>query len=317
MKAGQRYRAPRGDGSATSTGILALLGGPLLVCLCSCSSKPAMSFRPAVDANLSDAITPPDLGAVDRVVTTGTVGRPCTPGPVTNCDPGSVCVAIAGGVCALVNCKLDDPSTPTTEDNCPAGSACTQVEGDADDVVSYCLPICEPRVEANACQAINAALACDPSSRLLTGRSEVCAHAACERDSDCGSGNDLNPDARCDTSNGVCFSLGQGNVAVGSPCEATAQCGPGQTCLRTVGVVSPQQMPGGYCTIVGCRYGGPWTCPSGSRCFALSSDEGLSACVAVGCKWREPATSDGCRDDTPEQPYRCSEVEGIGACWLF
>lgn len=277
---------------------------------------------PIADATIGDAVVPPDLDIlpVDGA-TLARLGAPC--GSTRQCADEAVCIEIPRGpagvvrLCALAGCTQEDPSTSTEEDSCPNGSACAAIAATADDgrpaPGNYCVPTCVPSPSTNVCAAINPGLACDPRSVLFTGYTEVCLVGACTRDDQCGTGNPFQPDARCHTGSGVCLVIGTTGAEVGAPCQTSTQCGGRQMCLSTT--PTGTLVPGGYCTVLGCAYGGPWACPEGSKCFHIDSPTSPSYCLALGCDLSASASTDGCRDQAGAD-YACFQIGADAVCWL-
>ncbi|MBK8482711.1 MAG: hypothetical protein IPL40_16360 [Proteobacteria bacterium] len=292
--------------------------GLVLACrlLAGCASA---AGTPPVDAGTRlDAVRLPDLALGDSALS-GVVGSACG-GDAGACPRQAICLRIADSatsVCGLPGCTRDDVTTARREDNCPTQTACTAVTASQTTLATTaCLPACSP-VGGAPCAL--RALSCDPLSVLRTGTAAVCDTARCSVDADCGDHSAQTPDVRCDADAGVCRNLGRVTTAVGAACSGPSDCGAGQHCLtewpRAAAAMAP--VPGGYCTVVGCRWGGAWRCPSGSACFSLGGGSGgLSACLAGGCDPRADAARDGCRDDTPAQPYLCFAVGPTSACWL-
>jgi hypothetical protein len=289
--------------------------------------------KPDPDASLDagvtgDGVRPPDLGTRDggRV---GNVGQPCDPNTKQKCTGEAECLPVSAkvGICAIPNCKMEDITTPAIEDDCPPltsisrRSICTAVQVPAGDAgyknATYCLPECKASPELNDCKTVNPELACDPVTLLLNGHAEVCLVPACTENAQCGK-DPVKPGATCDPLSGTCQVVGKPGAAIGSPCLVSADCGKGQFCMpeyvdtktgRTV-------LAGGYCTIVGCKHGGIWSCPAGSKCFLLGSTEALSLCLAVGCDPTKEPNKDGCRDEAPAGQYTCTVQSGVNVCWI-
>lgn len=290
-------------------------GGCLL--LAACAATP--SAAPPVDAGVRlDAVRLPDLALGDSALS-GAVGSACG-GDAGACSRQALCLRVVGSesrICGLPGCTREDVTTARREDNCPTETACTVLEaGQTTQATTACLPVCAP---AGGAPCNLPTLSCDPLSALRTGTSAVCDTARCAGDADCGDRDPATPDVRCDADAGVCRNLGRVAAAVGAPCQDSGDCGPGQHCL-TRWLPAPaagSNVPGGYCTVVGCRWGGSWSCPAGSACFGLGSGgSGLSLCLAGGCDPRADPARDGCRDNTPAQPYVCFPIGARSACWL-
>jgi hypothetical protein len=316
----------------------------MLVCAvgagCGSSTKQTLDGR-APDQGIGEAVQPPDVRTEDSGWTgTENVGFSCDPsGDGKECTGRGVCLGVGGGVgvCTISGCTLEDVSTPIKDDNCPAivrsdgkgtiQSICTQVPVAASDggpsSKTFCLPQCRPDPEGNSCAdldpaKINTRLACDPMTFFLNDYSEVCLFPACTRDVDCDDKDPLHPQYSCDLKTGTCRVKGTPGVKVGSPCKTSTACGPGQFCYPEHKDKSDKVVAeGGYCTIVGCKFGGPWSCPEESKCFGLgSASVSVSFCLAVGCKASSPPESDGCRDEASAGQYACTVQDKDEVCWL-
>lgn len=283
------------------------------------------------DLSLPDAVKPPDLGHRDGLGG-GNIGAECDPVKKTGCKGSTVCLKVSAtvGVCALPSCTLEDITTPSVEDTCPATSVgvvdagkglptvCTRVPNAGG---NYCLPLCSIKANqkkrTNPCLRFHKGLACDPVSLIYNDHSEVCLFPRCMKDADCGNKDPLKPDSWCDLDTGLCFPVGKAKAQVGSPCKVSADCGKNQYCYperKTSG--GKVMVEGGYCTVVGCSYGAPWTCPTGSRCFSMGSLNALSLCLALGCKADDPPAKDQCRDEASPGQYDCIYLDKNQVCWL-
>jgi len=262
----------------------------------------------------------PDLDESDGSPVPLHIGDPCTP-EAHQCGIGQVCLRLkeGSGVCTLPNCTMELIETSQREDSCPEGSACTEVS-----IVGplgyeygrFCLRVCEPVTDHNPCAEHHPDLACSPASIFATGHTEVCGELACNSDLECNLGNPMDPNASCDTTLNLCFLRGTPEADIGSPCKASTECGEGQYCLPEARQGDVVYLPGGYCTKVGCRYGGPWACPEGSACYSLGAAQALSLCMATGCDPKAPEESDGCRDESsPADAYECLVIDAEGVCW--
>lgn len=273
----------------------------------------------AGDLGASDALSQPDLRPRRDGLIKGEVGSRCDVS-AGGCDGKAVCVDLRAGlgVCVIPGCTLEDPRTPRREDNCPAGTACARItlkpSGSGAGERNVCLRRCSPDEADKPCDRWNPSLSCDPASILLTGYTEVCGAPTCNTDEDCGNRDPFDPDSRCDETTGVCLSRGSASVKIGAPCTSGAQCGPGQHCLPEQSAAIAGRVRGGYCTIIGCRYGDPWACPSGSRCVGLASATGPSLCLATGCDPTAAPAKDGCRDKS--SGYRCYALGDDPVCWV-
>jgi hypothetical protein len=268
-----------------------------------------------------DYLLPPDFIGGGDGNPIPQIGGACDVTSGDGCEPGASClsVGLGVGVCTIVDCTLEDTATSQREDSCPLEAACAKISvasdnGNIEDK-NFCLPTCVPSSTANPCAATNPGLACSPVSVLLTGYTEVCVVPACKKDVDCGSGGDLNPNATCDTSIGVCFGKGVENVPVGAVCSASSECGPGQLCYQHSNAATGQKIAG-YCTVLGCVHGGLWECSGQSGCYSFGATKALSLCLATGCNDKAPPDSDGCRDDPADDNYRCYQVGEKSVCWL-
>lgn len=279
----------------------------------------AREAPPAVDASARlDAARPPDLALSDSTLA-GAVGGPCG-GDAGACPRNAVCLRLLGadgGVCGLPGCAREDLSTARREDNCPPQTTCTTLERALfTPATTACLPSCSP---TSGSRCALAAASCDPLSVLRTGTTPVCLTGRCSVDADCGDRDPATADVRCDADAGVCRNIGRSAVPIGARCSKDSECGAGQHCLQRwwSSLTAETTVPGGYCTVVGCRSGGSWSCPAGSACFGLGpGGSGLSACLALGCDPAANAAQDGCRDDPPGQPYLCFPVGALRACWI-
>ncbi len=302
----------RGDAPSQGTLMRLIPIAALLLAGCT-SSQPAADTGSRDGRYLGDGIQPPDAGLGDGGIK-GTIGAPCTPGKGGECG-GSECLDVGGGVgvCSVRGCVPEDLKTAATEDNCPAlpsgvRTVCTSLTPKGStSAASYCLPKCTPSASKNACAGlVDAKLTCDPISLLQNGWSEVCMLPACTGDAECGNRNPLNPDSKCDPTTGTCRVRGVDGVKVGSRCKTSTECGPGQFCYAEHKDASGKTIAeGGYCTVIGCSYGGPWSCPTGSACVVLGSAKAFSYCLATGCSDTAPAASDGCRDEAAPEQYKC------------
>jgi hypothetical protein len=298
--------------------------------LSACSSKgQGGDARGDLDRGIGEGIKLPDLQRGDGIRWTGNenVGASCDPATGTGCKPQAVCLDVGSGagVCALPGCTIEDLSTPAIDDNCPTlqlksggklRTVCTRGPT-ASGGQTYCLPACTPDPSRNDCQfkdaELSKKLACDPLSLLLNDHAEVCMFPACTKSSDCGNRNPLDPDATCDLTTGTCQVIGKLDVKVGAPCKLSTDCGAGQHCYpERKDAAGKVQIEGGYCTIVGCRYGGLWTCPAESKCFTIGSTGAtVSLCLATGCK-----LSESCRPGTAAGQYACTLLAGENVCWI-
>ena len=277
-----------------------------------------------------DAVKPPDLTTGDGR-SGNSIGKECDPGTSKGCTGATTCLKVTPkvGVCALPNCALEDITTPANEDNCPTTmvgatsvtgwpTVCTRVPSAGG---NFCLPKCsiqineEPRT--NPCLQFHQGLACDPVSLTYNDHSEVCLFPRCKSHADCNGGSTLPLASWCDVATGLCLPLGSKGAKVGSPCKVSTDCGTNQYCYperKTIG--GKVMVEGGYCTVVGCTYGEPWTCPSGSRCFSMGSLNALSLCLAQGCNADDPPAKDKCRDEASAGQYDCIYLDKFQVCWL-
>jgi hypothetical protein len=286
----------------------ALLACGSVLVLAACGSGDDGVDAGLADGKVADAIQPPDFSAADAGLQ-GNIGQPCNVSTGSGCTGHAKCLALTAtdGICAIPDCTLEDTTTPTSEDTCPAEAACAGIPVESaggPTVRNFCLPRCLPDADEKTCAPLGAtALACDPLSILLTGHTEVCAVVACTRGEDCGEG------MRCHEPSGVCLLTGQAGVKVGDPCSDVDDCGPDQFCLPERKHDGQVRLAGGYCTVVGCKYEGPWSCPEGSECIGLGSEEqAMTLCLAL-CDLA--SNSPQCREG-----YDCLEVDSVGVCWL-
>ena len=200
-------------------------------------------------------------------------------------------------------------ATPEREDQCPRDTACTEPENfePRGGVSQFCMPTCEPESSSNPCADRNGGLACDPKTRLWTGHSAtVCGVAACSGSPDCPT-SDIGGAVRdCDGSTGICFVDGASGGGIGGPCDHDADCGIRQLCIDDD--FQGKSFEDGYCTIVGCEFGGLWQCPTGSSCFRLGSSQALSVCLAVGCSPTAEIGAPPCTND-------CIPLGDVTVCW--
>ena len=253
-------------------------------------------------------VRPPDLGASNDLSL-----PPLPPGYGSACDPsvgqcadGLLCVPLRSdkGVCVVADCTLENVMTPEREDTCPTSESvatvCSRVSVGLVQR-NVCLKSCAAQLNLDSCNESPAKpdLVCDPRSALLNGQQPVCLHSACKADSDCGP---LGPTPQtCDLPTGVCRGGGTSAGAVGDPCVSDAQCGANQACFVGLGGFIA---PGGYCTVIGCRLGGPWACPEGSTCV----DAGLlDLCLVSECDTQNVVCREG---------YSCIAVGKQQVCWL-
>ena len=267
----------------------------------------------------SDQLVAPDLGGYDAGAVVG-VGAPCDPFGQSECADEAICLPLSAdvAVCAIPGCRPEDPSTAAREDTCPLGSACAvMLSAGPWGSLGVCLRACTPNRTLNSCASSHPDLACDPVSRLLTGYSEVCLAVACREAADCKGGRPTDPlEARCHAATGICQGAASGPESIGKPCAQSPDCGVGQVCYLGPGASDGPRAPGGYCTVLGCKYGGPWQCPAGSRCLQLGASAALSLCVQAGCDSNAPPEADGCRDEAAAGSYRCMRLENEGICWV-
>lgn len=300
--------------------VLALLLAPAsLSLLAGCPDTKVAVDASVRDAMPGEAIDPPDLGRPDGF--TGLVGKKCDPAGPNICSGDSLCFNVGRniGVCAIPDCTLEDPATSQREDNCPTGTACGQVSVSGDAGYkrrTFCFAMCTPQVDANPCAAIHPDLSCDPSTILLTGYTEVCAAPGCHQDTQCGTGQPLDPKAVCDTKTNICFSDGKKDATVGDPCWVSQDCGKDQFCYPELAGAGKPKVLGGYCTKLGCKYEGRWSCPSNSKCFQLGAGQAVSICLATGCDTKADPLSDGCRDEAPAGAYDCFKIGDDAVCWI-
>jgi hypothetical protein len=264
---------------------------------------------------------PPDFGGDGRRPA-GNIGDPCVVG--TGCSGAAECLEVGPGigVCARKGCTPENVTTAKTEDDCPmlgtgpaaVRTVCTRISTGASASAYFCLPKCEPKPDANPCVGVvGARLACDPVSLLQNGWSEVCMLPACESDAECGNRNPISPDSTCDPATGTCQARGNAGVKIGAKCKTSADCGPKQFCYAERKDRDGKPMvEGGYCTIVGCGYGGPWACPADSKCVSMAKT--FTMCLATGCVLAAPPGKDGCRDGTAAGQYKCIPQDTTSVC---
>ncbi|MCB9556089.1 MAG: hypothetical protein H6707_08295 [Deltaproteobacteria bacterium] len=293
---------------------------PLLlsVFIAACASGPPAQDGLFDGGASRDAVMPPDLVANDAQQS-GIVGAPCDVQSGAGCTAPAFCldVGIGVGQCVISGCSMENLETPAREDTCPKATACARIptqDQQGRGHTNVCLPTCTVDPTRNSCA--NSQLACDPRSILFTGYAEVCLFAACTSSADCGNQSPLSPDSRCDARSGVCFVLGDPQASVGAPCKISSDCGPAQICLTEQRAGYSVSIAGGYCSVVGCKYKGPYVCPSGSDCFALGATRDVSVCLQTGCDPAQPEASDACRDEAPAGQYRCVGVGSEGVCWV-
>ena len=282
------------------------------------------------DIGQGDAVKPPDLSSGDGGGS-GNIGQECDPTSGKGCTGAATCLKVTDkvGVCSLPNCTLEDISTPATEDTCPTTkvgqdsgkgwpTVCTRVPNAGG---NFCLPKCDIKTNekprTNPCLRFHKGLACDPVSLTYNDHSEVCLFPRCTKDTDCGNKDPLKPDSWCDQETGLCFPVGKAKAGVGAPCKVSSDCGKNQYCYperKSSG--GKVLVEGGYCTVVGCAYGAPWTCPSGSKCFSMGSLNALSLCLALGCNADDPPAKDNCRDEASAGQYDCIYLDKYQVCWL-
>ena len=280
------------------------------------------------DLGPGDAVKPPDFSA-SHDAGSGNIGVQCDPKTSNGCKGAATCLEVTDkvGVCALSGCTMEDITTPAVEDTCPkiatpGGGAktptiCTRVP---DAGGNYCLPKCSistktPRT--NPCLKFHQGLACDPVSLTYNDHSEVCLFPRCNKDADCDNKDPWNLDSKCDVDLGLCFPVGKKGAQVGDPCKVSTDCGKNQFCYPERKSKSGKvAVEGGYCTVVGCAYGAPWTCDSNSKCFSMGSLNALSLCLALGCKADSPPEKDGCRDNASKGQYDCIHLDKYQVCWL-
>lgn len=283
-----------------------------------CSASDSPNYRP-VDQGSIERISAPDVYRNLDASIVETIGKSCDP---TSTDPlcgrNAICVNLGRGVgvCTIKNCTLDNLETSELEDSCPIGNACTLVHLDStthDEGDTICLPRCTPRIDGNPCAELNEEISCAPSTSLQTGNSAVCGVPSCKTNADCNQ-SILEITATCDVVTGLCFTQNDNDIEISSPCKSSLDCGTNQFCYKK-GFVSEVDAEGGYCTKVGCEYGGKWSCPEGSKCFLLGASAAISLCLKVGCDTDSTSDQDGCRDET-EDAYRCMTIEDDSVCWL-
>ncbi|MFH1131026.1 MAG: hypothetical protein V1754_06805 [Pseudomonadota bacterium] len=305
----------------------------MLLCACGTEVFPSEDGQAQDDSGVpvTDSVLPPDSQSIQESGTTLSIGAPCDVNSGAGCKSEEVCLDVGQnkGVCALPGCTMEDITTSLPEDDCPSGAACVRVAVNGgvggEEEISVCVPTCKPSSVENPCAKFGSQLSCDPRSIFLTGYAEVCLFPACVNDSDCPGASVLDPGAAdCDQEIGVCFTNGTPGGDISSPCLVSKDCGKGQVCFRAQSTFNAQNasqqgtpdVVGGYCTIVGCSYGGLWECPSNSSCFYIGSTQDISLCLAIGCDASAPEEKDGCRDETPGGPYSCLSVEKQSVCWL-
>jgi hypothetical protein len=289
----------------------------------------------------AEPVQPPDIHVGDGLVA-GNVGAPCDPeqGTAKGCTGEAVCLKFAPsmpatpcdlatgkgctGVCTLAGCTLEDIATPEIEDDCPEGTVCTRIPVATGEVKTFCLDRCEPAVDKNPCSSKHAGLTCHPASVVLNDHTEVCLYPACEKDSDCGNMDPINPDSICLEKSGMCLSRGDPAGKIGDPCKTSLDCGPHQYCLLEQTDGSGTLFEDGYCTLVGCKYNDKfsdpkmpyWQCPPESKCFFMGSGQFISFCLAVNCDPSQPDDKDGCRDQASPGQYDCIELGKEKVCWI-
>lgn len=310
-----------------------LRGGPLwlllVVLLLGACSNDAPNLPPdagVTDQGTGEGVRPPDLSGKDAG-SSGNIGAPCTPGSDAGCSGAATCLGLSQsvGICAVAGCTLEDPSTATIEDTCPAiplpgapgktvATVCTRAPAAGG---TFCLPSCTPSATQNSCAVFHPQVACDPVSVLYNDHSAVCLVPACSKDTDCPAVHPLHPEATCHQGSQTCLPKGKAAGKVGSPCVTNADCGNGQFCYPQRRSKSGKvTVEGGYCTVLGCAHGAPWTCPSGAKCFTIGSGTAMSMCLATGCQAGKPDASDGCRDEASPGQYDCLYLDKTQVCWL-
>ncbi|PID38266.1 MAG: hypothetical protein CSB49_06460 [Proteobacteria bacterium] len=296
-----------------------LAGALLLVAGVSCSEDDSASADLGVaDLSPGEPISPPDFSALDTTV--GPVGNSCDPAGPNTCGGQAICFDVGRGigVCAIPDCTLEDPETSPNEDTCPKGTACGEVSWSADGGYgrrTFCFVKCTAASDRNPCQQRHPQLACDPSTILLTGYTEVCAAPGCSQDGECGAFSPRDPKATCDTKTNLCFVNGKPGASIGAPCASSLDCGEEQFCYVEGGAVK-DKVVGGYCTKVGCKYKGRWSCPAGSSCFQLGATQAVSICLATGCDTKAAEEKDGCRDEATAGVYDCFKIGKESVCWV-
>ncbi len=301
---------------------------PLFCLAIGCNGTPAPQDASVADLMTRERVMPPDgltTADGDGGGWNGNVGTPCTTDEP--CTGQTECLVIDDivGLCSLSHCTMEDINTPEREDNCPVlvgggATVCTEVPVSDDQGetinMTYCLPKCMPEANRNPCTEMGfEGLACDPLSILLNGHSEVCLFPVCKTHEDCGNKNPTNPNALCVKETGTCEIRGEEGIPVGSPCTISTDCGPAQFCFAEFSDEQGQVFAeGGYCTKIGCAYGGPWTCPEESKCFSMAN--AMSLCLVMGCNSTEPPDSNGCRDEATTGQYSCIKLGADEVCWL-
>jgi hypothetical protein len=321
--------------------------------LCACDNGQPLQPDLGPEVGVYDTIVPPDLTVGDGWPTGANVGAPCDPVSGSGCKASLTCLDVRGsgntvpcdlgqgvhdgcGVCVLTGCTTEDINTPAKEDNCPTkikvgtktvDTICTTLPVEGGDAgvstINACLPTCVPDASSNPCKAMgHSGLSCDPGSILLNDNREVCLFPACFKDTQCGNQNPTNPDAICHVPSGLCQTKGSSTGKIGGACQVSADCGERQYCFPEQTVKGQTMAKGGYCTLIGCKYGSSaaphWQCPQASGCYLMGSAKAVSFCLAEGCDTAAGWDKDGCRDGTSEVEgqYDCHPLSKNGVCWL-
>lgn len=201
----------------------------------------------------------------------GNVGAACTAD--AQCGTGSTvrCVVTApnpNGVCTADGC--DDAEHACGENNSCVNGQCVR----SCDIFTPCSG--EP------------AVACDPAS-------DACV-PGCTMDAQCGDATTL----YCSASLHVCLNVGNPAGQPGGPCASDVDCPKSGFCY---GAPSGQAalFPGGFCTTLGCDFGGDLACAAPLECILPSfGNSGLAASCLLPC------TSDG--DCPVSRGYSCKQV---------
>jgi MYXO-CTERM domain-containing protein len=170
------------------------------------------------------------------------VGKPCAlngdcKSPVGICQPPE---ALPSGQTAWEGGYCQQNCTPGATGTCPGGSVCVDFS-----TAKRCLKTC--RIGAGDCRE---GYTCAPRAE-----GNVCV-PNCYTDQDCNSGGGTAFICRvCDR---VCIANTGPGLSVGSPCNLTSQCGPGQVCLFVNN--KPEGVCAQPCSTSACA------CPGGTTC---------------------------------------------------
>ncbi|MDH5676517.1 MAG: hypothetical protein OEZ06_30635 [Myxococcales bacterium] len=237
-----------------------------------------------------------------------------------------------GGLCTPVGANLYDPTGATSCDplpgqlaqGCGEDGACVVVPVGSSESLVACRPVCDPTAEDGGCGG-RFGYTCDFSDQACV--------EGCQSDEECrlwmlDSDGDGRADTRayddaseavCDTQSFRCVHHGGTGAATGDSCQRMDDCEDEGDCIEPTSTFGGLDFPGGYCTKLGCSYGGRECAGQNAVCARLrpwSVGRVTTEVCLVGCTvGAEPEADrtgtaghgEGCREG-----YRCHYNGGSG-----